>query len=268
MKSAPPVGLKGESQISVNKLNAFLGLLTEGQRAGIEVVTADGARRIADAVAERLPGAELAVDPFHAASRATGALDELRRRSWREAGSRPAPKRRRGHPRKGKPAPPDPAGPVKGLGFPPLKNPEDLTEGQASALAGLKRTGAALWRGYLLEEGLRAVFRAGPERAAGELDRWLAWACRCRIPEFVELSRKVRRKRDGTLRSIALGVSNARVEAVNNKIKVADQTGLRLQEHGQPDRPHHAQVLGPEAGATGEDGFVTPIHTNSRSLFF
>lgn len=207
------------------QLNAFLDLLTEGQHAGIEVVTADGARRIADVVAERLPGAELAVDPFHAVSRATGALDELRRRSWREARSRPLPKRRRGRPRKGKQAPPDSAGPVKGLRSPLFKNPEDLTEGQASVLSGLKAAGAPPWRGYLLEEGLRAVFRAGPERAAGELDRWLAWACRCRMPEFVELSRKVRRKRDGILSSIALGVSNARVEAVNSKIRVAIRQG-------------------------------------------
>lgn len=47
----------------------------------------------------------------------------------------------------------------------------------------------------------------------------------CRTPEFVELSRKVGRKRDGILRSIALGVSNARVEAVNSKIKVAIRQG-------------------------------------------
>lgn len=72
------------------QLNAFLDPLTEGQRAGIEVVTAGGARRIADVVAERAPGAELAVDPFHAVSWATGALDELGRRAWREAGSAPA----------------------------------------------------------------------------------------------------------------------------------------------------------------------------------
>lgn len=37
------------------QLNAFLDPLTEGQRAGIEVVTAGGARRIADVVAERAP---------------------------------------------------------------------------------------------------------------------------------------------------------------------------------------------------------------------
>ena len=41
-------------------------------------------------VAERLPGAELAVDPFHAVSWATEALDGLRREAWREARSRPS----------------------------------------------------------------------------------------------------------------------------------------------------------------------------------
>ena len=207
------------------QLNDFLDLLTEGQRAGIELVTADGARWISDVVAERLPGAELAVDPFHAVSWATGALDDLRREAWREARSKPRPGRGPGRPRKGEAAPPDPARAVKGLRFPLLKNPEDLTDGQASALDGLRRAGTALWRGYLLKEGLRAVFRAAPAEAAAELDRWLAWACRSRIPQFVELSRKVRRKREGILRSIELGVSNARVEAVNNKIKVAIRQG-------------------------------------------
>ena len=77
----------------------------------------------------------------------------------------------------------------------------------------------------MLKEGLRAVFKAPAAEAAGELDAWLGWACRSRIPQFVELSRKVRRKREGILRSIELGVSNARVEAVNNKIKVAIRQG-------------------------------------------
>ena len=207
------------------QLNDFLDLLTEGQRAGIEVVTADGAGWIAEVVAERLPGAELAVDPFHAVSWATEALDGLRREAWREARSRPEEGRGPGRPRKGEEAPADPARQVKGLRFPLLKNPEDLTEGQASALEGLRRVGGALWRGYMLKEGLRAVFKAPAAEAAGELDAWLGWACRSRIPQFVELSRKVRRKRESILRSIELGVSNARVEAVNNKIKVAIRQG-------------------------------------------
>lgn len=83
------------------QLNGFLDQLTDVQRGSIEVVTADGARRVADVVAERLPGAELAVDPFHAVSWATEALDDLRREAWREARRAPRPKRGRGRPRKG-----------------------------------------------------------------------------------------------------------------------------------------------------------------------
>ncbi len=40
-----------------------------------------------------------------------------------------------------------------------------------------------------------------------------------------ELSKKVRRHREAIVRSVALGVSNARVEAVNNKIKLAVRMG-------------------------------------------
>ena len=113
----------------------------------------------------------------------------------------------------------------RGLRLPLLKNPEDLTAGQAASLGALRSSGAALWRGYLLKEALRAVFHGDPAGARGAPARWLAWACRSRIPLFVELSRKVRRKREGILRAIELGVSNARVEAVNNKIKVAIRQG-------------------------------------------
>ncbi len=56
----------------------------------------------------------------------------------------------------------------------------------------------------------------------------LAWACKCRKPEFVEISRKVKHKRDGVLRSIELGVSNTRMEAVDSKIKVAIRQGCGL----------------------------------------
>lgn len=121
-----------------DRLNEFLDLLTDEQRDAIEVVTADGARWIADAVAERLPRAELAVDPFHAVSWATEALDALRREVWNGLRSAPRPRRRSGRPRAGEAAPPDPAAAVKGLRFPLLKNPEDLTGRQASALEGLR----------------------------------------------------------------------------------------------------------------------------------
>ena len=73
-----------------------------------------------------------------------------------------------------------------------------------------------------IKEAFRAVFRArGEEEARGLLGEWPSWACRCRTPQLAELSKRVRRKAGGIVRSVAPGVSSARVEAANNKIKVA-----------------------------------------------
>ena len=54
---------------------------------------------------------------------------------------------------------------------------------------------------------------------------WLGWAARCGIVEFVELGRKVRRHREAILASIKYGLTNARIEAVNNKIQVTIRMG-------------------------------------------
>ena len=45
-------------------------------------------------------------------------------------------------------------------------------------------------------------------------------ASRSRIPEIVELSKKIQRRRPDILRTIRLGYSNARLEASDNRIKV------------------------------------------------
>ncbi len=57
-------------------------------------------------------------------------------------------------------------------------------------------------------------------QAEAELKRWIFRASHSRIPEAVELCRKIRRRRDDILRTIRPGYSNARLEAFNNKIKV------------------------------------------------
>ena len=212
------------------QLNAFFDLLTEEQRATVEVVTADGATWIADVVEERCPNAERVMDPFHVVSWATSALDELRKQAWRKASAKAkaAPKRGRGRPRAGEEANPErkAAREIKGSRYPLLKNPEDLTERQAASLEAIARSDKRLYRGYLLKEGLRDVYKAaGADEARARLGSWLSWACRCRIPEFVELSKKVRKRKDAIVRAVELGISNARIESMNNKIKLTVRMG-------------------------------------------
>ena len=66
-------------------LAEFFKLLTKEQCANIKHVTADGARWIADCIAEYCPNAERCVDPFHVVGWATDSLDEVRKAAVRIA---------------------------------------------------------------------------------------------------------------------------------------------------------------------------------------
>ena len=106
-----------------------------------------------------------------------------------------------------------------------LKNPENLTANQRTALEMLIKSDRRLYRAYLLKESLRLVFKYTYDLAVEELDSWLKWAQRCRIKEFVELGKKVKRHKEAILAAIKYGLTNARLEAVNNKIKVTLRMG-------------------------------------------
>jgi transposase len=210
-------------------LEGFFKLLSEEQRRAIQHVTADGARWIAECVAEWCPNAERSIDPFHVVQWATDTLDEVRRMVWREA--REAAKagkarRKRGRPRKGEEAPPEQKDKaIKGARYPLFKNPENLTDGQAATIELIAKSNPRLYRAYLLKEMLRLLFQHTFSGAKGELERWISWARRCRIPPFVELQKKICRHFDAILSTIKHGLSNARIEAINNKIKLTVRMG-------------------------------------------
>ena len=106
-----------------------------------------------------------------------------------------------------------------------MKNPENLTQNQQAAMEMLIKSDKRLYRAYLLKEGIRNVFKYTHEGAVPELDRWLGWARRCRIPEFIELGKKIKRHKEAILATIENELSNARIEAINNKIKVTIRMG-------------------------------------------
>ena len=76
-----------------------------------------------------------------------------------------------------------------------------------------------LYRSWQLKELLRTLPHQPAGQAEAELKRWIFRASHSRIPEAVELCRKIRRRRDDILGTIGPGYSNARLEAFNNKIK-------------------------------------------------
>ena len=133
---------------------------------------------------------------------ATDALDVVRRQVWNDA-------RRAGQTAV--------ARELKGARYALWRNPEDLTARQAAKLADIARTNGPLYRAYLLKEQLRRVFALRGQAGIELLDRWLAWAQRCRIEAFVKLGRSIRRHRAAIDQMLTTGTGNALVES-NTKL--------------------------------------------------
>jgi len=184
---------------------AFFDQLGEERCKALELISADMAGWISGPIAERAPQAERCVDPFHVVMLATDALDQVRREVWNEA-------RRQGNLQL--------ARELKGARFAVWKNPENLTDRQAAKLATIQQTNARLYRAYLLKEQLRQIYQLPAPAAERLLDRWLAWARRCRLPSFVKLARTITEQRDGILAAIRHGLSNARIEQINTQIRL------------------------------------------------
>ena len=185
----------------------FFRQLTDEQKASITVVTGDGARWIDSCVREHCPNAERVLDGFHIVSWMSDALDKVRKRLWNQA--------RHEHDE-------ETAKRMRGVKYAVPKNPGDLTDRQSEAFDALRNTDprGRIYRAWQLKELLRTLLRHPIDQAKTELNHWVFWASHSRIPEIVELARKIRRRRPDILRTIQLGCSNARLEASDNRIKV------------------------------------------------
>lgn len=213
-------------------LTQFYRQLTPEQLSSIKVVTGDGAKWITECVNEFTPDCERCVDPFHVVEWAMEALDEVRREVWREAYSE-AVQLAKEHPRgKGRPRTDDAeaaivkaakakAEEIKNSAYALGKAPEHLTENQQAKVAMIAENNDRLYRAYRMKEMLRLLLKIRDvDRADAELKRWLWWASHSRIKAFKELYLKIKRHRGHILNAIRLGMSNARIEATNNKIKL------------------------------------------------
>lgn len=152
------------------------------------------------------PQATICFDPFHVVALATKALEQVRRRVWNEM-------RRTDK---------DKAKTFKGARWVLLKNPKKLTDEQAATLRKLRRQGGAAWRAYRLKEALREIF--SPDLSAQEAEqlllRWCSQAQRSRLEPFVKLAETIRKHFPGILAAIRLKLNNARLEALNNKVRL------------------------------------------------
>jgi transposase len=186
-------------------VNRFFNELGRSRTLKIRLVSADAAHWIGDVVRSRCLNAKLTMDAFHVVAWATDALDVVRRQVWNDA-------RRAGQTAVAKE--------LKGARYALWRNPEDLTARQAAKLADIARTNRRLYRAYLLKEQLRQALKLRGPAGIALLDRWLAWAQRCRIDAFVKLGRTIRRHLTAIHQTLMTGTGNALVESTNTKLRV------------------------------------------------
>ena len=213
-------------------LESFYRQLSPEQLESIKVVTGDGAKWITECVNEFTPDCERCVDQFHVVQWAMDALDEVRREIWNEAYAE-VKRLKKENPRSpGRPKTDDPvsaeikaatrkAEEIKNSAYALGKAPEHLTEKQELRVQMIAENNNRLYRAYRMKEMLRLLLKIKDvDEAETELKRWLWWASHSRIPAFKELYAKIKRHKDHILNAIRLGMSNARIEATNNKIKL------------------------------------------------
>jgi transposase len=213
-------------------LEQFYRCLTPEQLSTIKVVTGDGAKWITECVNEFTPDCERCVDPFHVVEWAMEALDQVRREVWREVYTQ-AQQLATEHPRKqGRPKNSDSeaaivtaakakAEEIKNSAYALGKAPEHLTEKQKLRVEMIASNNPKLYRAYRIKEKLRLLLKIKDlDEATKELKSWLWWASHSRIPGMIELNKKIRRHKEHILNTIRLRMSNARIEATNNKIKL------------------------------------------------
>lgn len=190
-------------------LDGFFTELGPQRSAAIEAVSLDlGPAYLKSVTAEgHAPQAIVCADVFHVVKLVGDALDDVRRDLWQTLRRLPDPRW---------------AKDFKGSRWALLKNPEDLTDTQATQLAKIKRTRGGIWRAYEMKEQFRAIFAGDLTRseAAERLDRWCARAQRSRLAPFIKAARTMRQRRDLILNAIEHGISNGRVEGLNNKVRL------------------------------------------------
>ncbi len=185
-------------------LQAFFDGLTPEQKASIRAVSIDMSAGYEKAITQAVPDAQVCFDPFHVVQLGGKAADQVRRDEYNQHG--------RSSTGEGKW--------IKGTRYSLLKDPANQTAGQLLKLAEVVTTNKRMYRAFLLYGELRYVYRLPRDEATERLDAWLAWASRSRLKPFIKLARTIRKHKLGVLAAIQLNISNGRLEALNNKVRL------------------------------------------------
>lgn len=189
-------------------LEGFFEALGPERREHIAAVSMDLGTVYRDAARRSVPDAVICFDPFHVIQITNRALDAVYKSTGRDHTSGVGDRSWRN------------------LRFALRAGAERLRPDQLELLNAIRRDRRRLWRAWELKEALRDLYRhVDPDYARPYLKRWITAALRSRIPAFVNLARQIRRNFEGIVAAVELGLSNARLEGINARIRLIQRRG-------------------------------------------
>jgi len=110
---------------------------------------------------------------------------------------------------------------IKGLRWLILSNGSDLDGNGRKQLEEALKQNKSLYTAYYLKEEINEVWRQPTKSMARNiLYNWISKAIRCKVPQMVSAGLSMFKYREGILAWYDYSISTAKVEGINNKIKV------------------------------------------------
>ena len=168
-----------------------------GKREAVTDASIDMGAAFEAGIKENFPNAEITFDKFHVIKLANEAVDQVRREEARNTFQ------------------------IKGRRYIFLKNVDHLTQEEKEALSRLEAQNLDTIQAMQIRMNLQQLFTMSVKSARRFLDRWNVWVQVCDLAPMKKLAKTVMTKSEGILRSIATGLSNGVLEAINGNVQAA-----------------------------------------------
>src|SRR5271166_6624607 len=168
-----------------------------GKREAVTDASIDMRAAFEAGIKANFENAEITFDKFHVIKLANEAIDEVRRQEAKNNFQ------------------------IKGRRYIFLKNVDHLTQEEKEALSRLEAQNLDTIQAMQIRMNLQQLFAMDAKTARRFLDRWNAWVQVCDLGPMKRLAKTIMAKADGILRSIATGLSNGVLEAINGNVQAA-----------------------------------------------
>lgn len=185
--------------------------LTKSQQGQVTAVALDMWKAYANAVAEKLPQADIVHDRFHISQHLNEAVDKVRRKENKELNKQGD-------------------GRLKGSKFWWMTNEENQKEKVVEAFSSLKNSDLKVARAWAIKESFRGFWEYSYAGCAQRyFARWYSWAIRSRLEPIKEKARMIKNHLPNIFTYFKHRISNAAAEGLNSKIQTvkANARGYR-----------------------------------------